>query len=229
MAPDDNTHHALDIEAEEAFVFAEPGPSPVTNGVPAIDQQLKPLPKRVQVVNKNARPGQNLLKSPPPRAQAGAPDITRMVKLVVRAPQAPAQVKVTREKISKSSEQTSAATAEPMQVAIPLEIDQPTLLDVTTQVLSESPQPPRLSKPSPQPREFRTAAELAAMIEMELAQHPQSPTNGLRITVYGGANNWRAMLSIMPAAGPVRDPQALRDLTDQLAERLLRRYDLAWE
>jgi hypothetical protein len=41
--------------------------------------------------------------------------------------------------------------------------------------------------------ELKTAAELAAMIEADLAQHPECPKSGFRITVYG-ATHWRAML-----------------------------------
>ena len=75
-------------------------------------------------------------------------------------------------------------------------------------------------------KETKTAAELAQMIEADLAKHPQCP-RGLQVTVYG-ATLWRAMLTITPAAGPVRDPQEWRDLTEELAERLRNRYDLAW-
>lgn len=78
----------------------------------------------------------------------------------------------------------------------------------------------------PTVKEIKTAAELAQMIEADLATHPQCP-KGLQVTVYGAAL-WRAMLTITPAAGPVRDPQEWRDLTEELAERLRKRYDLAW-
>jgi hypothetical protein len=37
------------------------------------------------------------------------------------------------------------------------------------------------------------------------------------------------MLTITPAAGRVRDSQEWRDLTNELAERLRKRYKLAWE
>jgi hypothetical protein len=77
------------------------------------------------------------------------------------------------------------------------------------------------------PSQSKTAAELAKMIEADLGCHPDCPKAGFRITVYGWPN-WRAMLTIGPAAGPVRDPQRWRDLTDELAERLRNRYDLAW-
>ena len=76
-------------------------------------------------------------------------------------------------------------------------------------------------------KETKTAAELAQMIETDLAKHPQCPKNGLQVTVYG-ATLWRAMLTIAPAAGAVRNPQEWRDLTEELAERLRRQYDLAW-
>jgi hypothetical protein len=78
----------------------------------------------------------------------------------------------------------------------------------------------------PTGKETKTAAELAQMIEADLAKHPQCP-KGLQVTVYG-ATHWRAMLTITPAAGPVRDPQEWRDLTEELAERLRNRYDLEW-
>src|SRR6266705_2149392 len=76
-------------------------------------------------------------------------------------------------------------------------------------------------------KELKTAAELAAMIELDLAQHPDCPKNGFRVTVYG-ATHWRAMLTITTAAGRVRNPQQWRDLTDEFADRLRQRYELAW-
>jgi hypothetical protein len=79
-----------------------------------------------------------------------------------------------------------------------------------------------------QPKQLKTAAELAEMIEVDLARHPDCPKAGFRVTVYGWPH-WRAMLTITPAAGVVRNPQEWRDLTDGLAERLRKRYDLAWE
>ena len=100
--------------------------------------------------------------------------------------------------------------------------------EATTQVLFESPRPQDAFKPVPRRRELKTAAELAAMIELDLAQHPDCPKNGFRVTVYG-ATNWRGMLTITPAAGRVRDPQQWRDLTDEFADRLRQRYDLAGE
>jgi hypothetical protein len=79
-----------------------------------------------------------------------------------------------------------------------------------------------------QQRELKRAAELAEMIEHDLARHPDCPKAGFRVTVYGWPH-WRAMLTITPAAGGVRNPQQWRDLTNELAERLRKRYDLAWE
>ncbi len=75
-------------------------------------------------------------------------------------------------------------------------------------------------------KQLATAAELAKMIEIDLARHPDCPKAGFRVTVYG-SQHWRAMLTISPAAGRVRNPQELRDLTDELAERLRKRYDVA--
>lgn len=77
-------------------------------------------------------------------------------------------------------------------------------------------------------RQRKTAAELAEMIEQDLARHPDCPKAGFRVTVYG-RSHWRAMLTIAPAAGPVRNPGEWRDLTDDFADRLRKRYDLAWE
>ncbi len=79
-----------------------------------------------------------------------------------------------------------------------------------------------------QQRQLKTAAELAELIESDLARHPDCPKRGFRVTVYGGSH-WRAMLTITPAAGPVRNPAEWRDLTNDLAERLRKHYDLAWE
>lgn len=79
-----------------------------------------------------------------------------------------------------------------------------------------------------QQRQLKTAAELAEMIELDLARHPDCPKEGFRVTVYGGSH-WRAMLTITPAAGGIRNPQEWRDLTNDLAERFRKRYDLAWE
>jgi hypothetical protein len=79
-----------------------------------------------------------------------------------------------------------------------------------------------------QQRQLKTAAELAELIESDLARHPDCPKRGFRVTVYGGSH-WRAMLTITPAAGPVRNPGEWRDLTNDLAERLRKHYDLTWE
>jgi hypothetical protein len=76
-------------------------------------------------------------------------------------------------------------------------------------------------------KQSKTAAELTAMIEADLAHHPECPKSGFQITVYG-ASHWRAMLTITPAAGRIREPQKWRDLTDELAERLRQQYDLDW-
>ena len=77
-------------------------------------------------------------------------------------------------------------------------------------------------------KQLKTAAELAKMIEQDLARHPDSPKAGFRVTVYGGSH-WRAMLTITPAAGGIRNPGEWRDLTDEFVARLRKHYDLAWE
>lgn len=76
-----------------------------------------------------------------------------------------------------------------------------------------------------QRKQLKTAAELAEMIELDLARHPDCPKAGFRVTVYGWPH-WRAMLTITPAAGGVRNPGEWRDLTNELAERLRKRYDV---
>jgi hypothetical protein len=87
--------------------------------------------------------------------------------------------------------------------------------------------PEPIERVAPQ-RQLKTAAELAAMIELDLAGHPDCPKDGFRVTVYGGSH-WRAMLTITPAAGGIRDPNKWRDLTNDLAERLRKGYDVIWE
>ena len=77
-----------------------------------------------------------------------------------------------------------------------------------------------------QQKQLKTAAELAEMIEHDLARHPDCPKAGFRVTVYGGSH-WRAMLTITPAAGAVRNPEDWRDLTNEFVARLRKRYDLA--
>jgi hypothetical protein len=75
--------------------------------------------------------------------------------------------------------------------------------------------------------ELKTAAELAAMIEADLRSTQNAPRAVSTLRSYG-AKHWRPMLTITPAAGRIREPQKWRDLTDELAERLRQRYDLAW-
>jgi hypothetical protein len=122
---------------------------------------------------------------------------------------------------------TAEGTAVKPEVASPAEAVPSKPNHITTPVLLESPRPPALSEPRVSRKELKTAAELAGMIQLDLAQHPDCPKNGFRVTVYG-ATHWRAMLTITTAAGGVRNPQQWRDLTDELADRLRQRYDLAW-
>src|SRR2546428_418388 len=49
---------------------------------------------------------------------------------------------------------------------------------ITPQVLLESPRPPALSEPRVFRKELKTAAELAGMIQLDLAQHPDCPKDG---------------------------------------------------
>ena len=112
----------------------------------------------------------------------------------------------------------------------PLSKSSAVLADAAAAPVPDSPESTLASSPTniiDRPSQSKTAAELARMIEADLGCHPDCPRAGFRVTVYGWPN-WRAMLTIGPAAGPVRDPQRWRDLTDELAERLRNRYDLAW-
>jgi hypothetical protein len=127
------------------------------------------------------------------------------------------------ENLSATAEVTSTTAA----VLKPTEVSHSKPYRMTTQGLSESPRPPVPSKPVGRFKELKSAAELAEMIELDLAQHPDCPKNGFRVTVYG-ATHWRAMLTITTAAGRVSNPQQWRDFTDELADRLRQRYDLAW-
>ena len=127
------------------------------------------------------------------------------------------------ENLSATADVTSAAAG----VLKPTEVSPSMSYRMTPQVLSESPRPPVPSKPLRRLKELKSAAELAEMIELDLSQHPDCPKNGFRVTVYG-ASHWRAMLTISTAAGRVSNPQQWRDLTDELADRLRQRYELAW-
>jgi len=127
-------------------------------------------------------------------------------------------------------------------------MDEQEVTDIIQQVLSQQAQrsdalpqepgvPARLSEiasematvplATPIVKETKTAEELAQMIEADLAKHPECPEKGFVVTVYG-TTHWRAMLMIKPAAGPVRNAREWWDLTEELAERLRKRYDLAW-
>jgi hypothetical protein len=117
-------------------------------------------------------------------------------------------------------------TPEVVQVPAKMIASQP--YQISARILLESARPPESVQSSAQSKELKTASELAAMIEFDLAQHPECPKRGFSVTVYG-ATDWRAMLTIAPAAGRIREPQKWRDLTDELAGRLRQRYDLAWE
>jgi hypothetical protein len=121
--------------------------------------------------------------------------------------------------------QVSAAT-KPEGLSVPVNPTPPPSDHINSDIELDLP-PPLGPNRAHKRKESKTAAELAIMIETDLAQHPECPRSGFRITVYG-ATHWRAMLTITPAAGGLRDPHRWRDMTDELAERLRQRYDLAW-
>jgi len=81
----------------------------------------------------------------------------------------------------------------------------------TTQVLLESPRPPVSPKPLLPRKELKSATELAGMIERDLAQHPDCPRNGFRVTVYG-ATHWRADVDDHDGGGPNSRPSAMARL-----------------
>jgi len=122
--------------------------------------------------------------------------------------------------------QVSAAT-NLEELSVPVKPVPPPSDQISPDVALGAPVPSSPNRAPNACKESKTAAELAAMIKADLAQHPECPKSGFRITVCG-ATHWRAMLTITPAAGRIREPQKWRDLTDKLAERLRQRYDLAW-
>ena len=161
-------------------------------------------------------------KAPPAEEAEPIPAQTAPV-----APPVQATATETRAPIEDAAPVTSMAA--PVAEAVPASAEEDAIPPGTPEVVAgvESPIPPDMPQTLPR-KELKTAAELAAMIEFDLAQLPEAPGQGLRVTVYG-ATHWRAMLTILPAAGPVRDPQQLRNITDLLADRLRQHYDLAWE
>jgi hypothetical protein len=130
--------------------------------------------------------------------------------------------------IGKQQPKSAPPPAEPEPpLAAPPDPKPPAPVGLAAEARADARQEPASPAALPAGRETKTAEELARMIEADLAKHPNCPRKGLVVTVYG-TTLWRAMLMITPAAGPVRNPQEWRDLTEQLAERLRQRYDLAW-
>ena len=85
--------------------------------------------------------------------------------------------------------------------------------------------PAGAARPSSEKRRSRSELETTVTEEKAIAAAARA---GFKVTVYGGSY-WRAMLTITPAAGGVRNPQEWRDLTNDLAERLRKHYDLAFD
>ena len=75
-----------------------------------------------------------------------------------------------------------------------------------------------------QPKQMKTAKELAAMIHADLSQMDGCPSKGVRVTVYGVP--WNAMLLFGPEAGPVRNRTELLRLFGVITERLQRLYEV---
>lgn len=181
--------------------------APRAPGIPSQQEALVARPAQVAVKKIESRPStakpqeetQVLVASPPPMAAKVAP-------------QPPASQGASAQAAPMTPRSSQLVTSGPQNMA--------------EQVLSQSPAFPKQAAPL---RPSKTASELAQMIELDIANAPDCPAQGLRITVYGGTSHWRAMLTITPAAGAVRDAQYLRQLTDDLAERLRQQYDLAWE
>jgi hypothetical protein len=242
------------LASEEVFAFGS-STAPATKAGPVIEQEARPVANAVQankktlsakVVRITAQKAGPLAKlaqagarkpgpataapnSIPPTAAAAAKETAR--------PAAPASaakppIEVDAPKTAAPVPAQAASQTPPAvkvgPTAAPREVNPPRALEVTAQVLRESSRPPGLPKFLHPGKDLKTAAELAAVIEEVLAQHPDSPKQGLRVTVYGGGADWRAMLTFLPAAGGVRNAQQLRELTDHLAEDLRQRYRLAW-
>src|SRR6478672_3308122 len=74
--------------------------------------------------------------------------------------------------------QTAAEVATRAEIPPPAQVIASKFYQVTPQVLLVSPKPPVLSEPHLPRKELKTAAELAAMIELDPAQHPDCPQHG---------------------------------------------------
>lgn len=207
MTKDAFSDHGL-VTSEEVFAFSNSPAGPAAEAGPIVEARL------FSTAASRTPPSPPLAEKPvqvPPTAAA--------TSVQAHAPQEPPLIPV-------------AADAAPVAVAAPaqpMEVVPPRMLELTDRVLLESPRPPDVLRPMSHVRQWKKAAELAAVIEHDLAQHPDSPKQGLRVTVYGGGADWRAMLMFLPAAGPVRNAQQLREVTEHLAEGLRQRYSLAWD
>jgi hypothetical protein len=239
--------HGL-VTSEEVFAFSASQTGPAAKSAPIVDARplavqvarQETLPARLSQVAasetgpvaKVMQPRKKLFstaasrtppRAPPAEETQQVPATAATTSIQPRAPEAANPVSVAAPVISDAAP-VPAATPAPAMEVIP-----PKMIELTDRVLLESPRPPDVPRPTSRARPWKKAAELAAVIEQDLAQHPDAPRQGLRVTVYGGGTDWRAMLTFMPAAGPVRNAQQLRELTDHLAEGLRQRYSLAWD
>jgi hypothetical protein len=208
MAKQDYSDHGLVGSVDDTFAF---GPVQIADDSKTIPTHIKTPASLATRIAAGARamPAQAMTLALGPKQIAEPKSIPAQVLPPLRA-----QTQIDAETRAISAKVIPTAEIAPYQI--------------TTDVLLQSPRPPETLKSLPQRKELKTAAELASMIERELARHPECPRNGFRVTVYG-ATDWRAMLTITPAAGRIREPQHWRDLTAQLADRLRQLYNLAWE
>lgn len=221
------TDHGLPAFVEEVFAFESPRTDEVTKPAEIAPPNAEPVAKTAPATAKPAVGTSQIdaqKTTPVATARSNSQD-SALVTYEVRSPSQEVTAAATSTQLATSKVKFRAATRQPVE---PKATTASKSQEVAAQILSNSAAPP-VSPPALPRKESKTAAELAGMIELELMQSPGSPAKGLRVTVYGGTSNWRAMLTIAPAAGAVRNAQYLRDMTDNFAERLRQEYDLAWQ
>jgi hypothetical protein len=76
-------------------------------------------------------------------------------------------------------------------------------------------------------KQFKTSADLEAMIMEDLRKVDGCPQQGVTVTVYGIP--WNAMLMFGAAAGPVRNKNELKQFFEIITDRLKRLYDIKFD